>query len=110
MQLKDTTAIIASIIKERNKIPLIIDTERYLPNPKPNHAGNMMRGGIRKALRIIEQAPVIDAVPVVRCKDCANRNSSYDCPMRKIFVPVEGSMYYEDFTTDEGYCFKGTPK
>lgn len=39
-----------------------------------------------------------------------NRGSSYDCPMRKFFVPVEGSMYYEDFTTDEGYCFKGTPK
>ena len=30
MQLKDATAIVASIIKERNKIPLIIDTKRYL--------------------------------------------------------------------------------
>lgn len=110
MQLKDVTPIIAFIISERDKIPLFINKERYLPNPEPYHDGNMMRGGIRKALRAIEQAPVIDAVPVIRCKDCLHRGSAYNCPMRKIFVPVEGLMRYEDLTTDEGYCFKGTPK
>lgn len=110
MQLKNVTAIIADIVKERDKIPLIVDTERYLPNPQPYHAGNMMRGGIRKALRIIEQAPIVDAVQVVRCKNCANRGSSYNCPMRKLYVPVEGVMHYEDYTTDDGYCHKGTPK
>ena len=29
-----------------------------------------MRGGIRKALKCLEQCKAVDAVPVVRCKDC----------------------------------------
>lgn len=65
MQLKDVTPIIKAILDERNKIPLMINTERYIPNWQPNLHGNAMRGGIRKALRIIEQAPVVDTVPVV---------------------------------------------
>ena len=64
MQLKDVTPIIKAILDERNKIPLMINTERYIPNWQPNLNGNAMRGGIRKALRIIEQAPVVEAVPV----------------------------------------------
>ena len=63
MQLKDVTPIIKAIIEERDKIPLVIGQERYIPNPQPYHAGNFMRGGIRKALRIVEQAPVVDAIP-----------------------------------------------
>lgn len=54
MQLKDVTPIIKAILKERDNIPLTIDTERYLPNPRPNQYGSAMRGGLRKALRIIE--------------------------------------------------------
>jgi hypothetical protein len=63
MQLKDVTPIIKAILEERDKIPRIIDKERYIPNPQPYHDGDCMRGGIRKALRIIEQAPVVDATP-----------------------------------------------
>lgn len=70
MQLKDVTPIIKAILGERNKIPLMINTERYIPNWQPNLNGNAMRGGIRKALRAIEQAPVVDAVEVVRCREC----------------------------------------
>ena len=55
----------------------------------------------------LESAPVIDAVAVVRCKECQHRGSTYDCPMRKIVVPVEGVMHIEDITTDEGFCDKG---
>ena len=63
MQLKDVTPIIKAILEERDKIPRIIDKERYIPNPQPYHDGDCMRGGIRKALRIIEQAPVVAAMP-----------------------------------------------
>ena len=63
VQLKDVTPIIKAILGERDKIPRIIDKERYIPNPQPYHDGDCMRGGIRKALRIIEQAPVVDAIP-----------------------------------------------
>lgn len=101
-QYKDVREIINSTLRERDKIP------RYVaPDLSPDRAGDLMRGGIRKVLRIIEQAPVADVVAVVRCKECQHRYSTYDCPMRKIIVPVEGMMYYEDFTTDEGFCDRG---
>ena len=58
----------------------------------------------------LEAAPVIDAVEVVRCKECQHRDSVYDCPMRKIVVPVEGVMHIEDLTTDDGFCSKGKRK
>ena len=70
MQLKDVTPIIRAILEERDKIPLMINTERYIPYLTVNINGSFERGGIRKALRVIEQAPVVDAVPVVRCRDC----------------------------------------
>ena len=55
----------------------------------------------------LEAVPAVDAVPVVRCKECQHRYSTYDCPMRRIVAPAEGQMYYEDFTTDEGFCDRG---
>lgn len=68
MQLKDATTIIRAILEERDKIPLMINTERYIPYWRPNHHGEAMRGGIRKALRVIEKAPVVDAAPVVHAR------------------------------------------
>ena len=47
------------------------------------------------------------AVPVVRCKDCVNRGTSYNCPMRKLVMPVEGPGSYEDCTEDMGFCHMG---
>lgn len=81
MQLKDVTPIIKAILEERDKIPHIIDHERYISNPQLYRDGDFMRGGIRKALRIIEQAPAIDAVPVVdgRWLDCENYNDIRQC-------------------------------
>lgn len=55
----------------------------------------------------IDDAPTIDAVPVVRCRECKHRGSPYACPMRKLVIPVEGPGAYEDCTEDEGYCHKG---
>ena len=106
MQLKDVTPIIKAILDERNKIPLIINTERYIPNWQPNLNGNAMRGGIRKALSVIEQAPVVDAVPVVRCKDCIHRGWELECPM--CFDEWdENDIHTVDHTTDDGFCHKG---
>lgn len=107
MQLKDVTPIIKEILAERDNIPVVHNTDRYIPHWTPWHAGNFMRGGIRKALRAIEQAPVVDAVPVVRCKDCKNRGTPYSCPMRKLVMPFQGAGSYEDCTEDDGYCHMG---
>ena len=96
MQLKDVTSIIAAIIAERDKIPRIVDRERYIPNPQPYHDGNMIRGGIRKALRIIEQSPIVDAVSVIRCNKCQSHCSKTGMcsEWMKIVEPT-------------GFCYKG---
>lgn len=64
MRLIDANRVVKDIISERDKIPYELVPE------KPFKHGNSMRGGIRKALRCIEQAPTVDAVPVVRCREC----------------------------------------
>ena len=64
MRLIDANKVVKDIISERDKIPYELVSE------KPFKHGNSMRGGIRKALRCIEQAPTVDAVPVVRCREC----------------------------------------
>lgn len=110
MQLKNVTPIIAAILQERDAIPLLIVKDRYLPYREPNQHGNAMRGGLRKALRIIEQAPVVDAIEVVRCKDCIHRWDDV-CPMRhdeEYFDEDLGSSYHTvDYTVDDGFCHKG---
>lgn len=55
MRLIDANLLIAEILKERDKIK----------NEKPKTQGELMCGGIRKALHCIENAPTIDAAPVV---------------------------------------------
>ena len=64
MRLIDANKVVKDIIAERDKILYELVSE------KPFKHGNSMRGGIRKALRCIEQAPTVDAVPVVRCEKC----------------------------------------
>ena len=64
MRLIDANRVVKDIISERDKIPYELVSE------KPFKHGNSMRGGIRKALRCIEQAPTVDAVLVVRCEKC----------------------------------------
>lgn len=54
-----------------------------------------------------DRSPAIDAVPVVRCRECRHRGSAYSCPMRKLVMPFDGAGTYEDCTEDEGYCHKG---
>lgn len=60
------------ILEERDKIPKTLPSAIYeFGIEKPNHHGNSMRGGIRKALRCLEQCQnITDMVEVVRCKDC----------------------------------------
>lgn len=60
MRLIDADALKELILKERDAIPKTV-VERYAFGVEsPNHHGNSMRGGIRKALRCMEQTPTID--------------------------------------------------
>ena len=61
--------------------------------------------GIDIAWNKIDQAPTIDAVPVVRCKDCIRRYDTNECPM--CFL-IEGN--YCDYMNENGYCDRGERK
>jgi hypothetical protein len=58
----------------------------------------------------IEKAPTIDAVPVVRCRECVLRGSDY-CPMchdEYTYDEDDGGDYYTvDNTDDDGFCHIG---
>ena len=53
----------------------------------------------------LKKQPTIDAVPVVRCKDCIRRYDTDECPM--CFV-IEGKYY--EYTNGNGFCDRGKKK
>lgn len=58
--------IIKELLEEREKFPAMVE-ERYSFGVKiPRKFNQALRGGIRKALRIVETAPAVDAEPVRR--------------------------------------------
>ena len=61
--------------------------------------------GIDIAWNKIDQAPTIDAVPVVRCKDCIRRYDTDECPM----CFLSEGKYYE-YTNGNGFCDRGERK
>ena len=99
MRLIDATEVIKNIVAERDKIPYELVSE------KPFKHGNSMRGGIRKALRCIEQSPTVDAIPVVRCRECKYRfkNNGHDksgCPI------IDANIWMDD----DDFCSHGERK
>ena len=50
----------------------------------------------------LKKQPTIDAVPVVRCKDCIRRYDTDECPM--CFL-IEGN--YCEYTNENGFCDRG---
>ena len=61
--------------------------------------------GIDIAWNKIAQAPTIDAVPVIRCKDCIRRYDTDECPMCFLIE----RKYYE-YTNGNGFCDRGERK
>ena len=53
----------------------------------------------------IEEMPTIDAVTVVRCKDCIRRYDTDECPMCHL---IEGKYY--EYTNGNGFCDRGKRK
>ena len=98
-RLIDANKVVKAILAERDKIPYELVSE------KPFKHGNSMRGGIRKALRCIEQAPTVDAVPVVRCRECKyrfknNGHSKAGCPI------IDANIWMDD----DDFCSHGERK
>lgn len=54
---------------------------------------------------VVDACPTVDAVPVVRCKDCQHRGTIY-CPA----VNETIGNWLVGYTSDEAYCWCGRPK
>ena len=105
-RLVDANEVVKAILAERDKIPRTITTAPYeLGTEKPYHAGDQMRGGIRKALRCIEQAPTVDAAPVVRCRECIAYTPVDDNTGKCVFLIGE-----HQYVVPDGYCYLGERK
>ena len=65
-------------------------------------------------VRFTEKQPTVDAVEVVRCKDCEHRGDDVHCPMcfeeaieRDDDGYTEVDYVIHDHTTDDGFCDRG---
>jgi hypothetical protein len=107
MRLIDADALKERILKERDAIPKTV-VERYsFGVGTPNQHGNSMRGGIRKALRCMEQTPTIDP-ETLRPKgrwdiiECDKEN-------KRIFVECECGATFKLSMFDFGLCYNYCP-
>lgn len=63
----------------------------------------------------VDNAPAVDAVEVVRCKDCVNRGDDIKCPLctRDCNWNDDDGCFewdYYDETEDDGFCHKGVKR
>ena len=80
----------------------LIDADALIALIKKRIKNSMIIGWL---CSIIRDAPIIDAVPVVRCKDCIRRYDTDECPM--CFL-IEGKYY--EYTNGNGFCNYGIGK
>lgn len=57
---------------------------------------------IEEHIKRINNAPAVDAVPVVRCAQCKRRYDAAECPM--CFL-IDGE--YHEYTNGNGHCDRG---
>lgn len=62
-------------------------------------------------IALVDKLPAVDAVEVVRCKDCMHRGIVTECPMcytEDSYDEDYGYDYWDvDKTVDEGFCHCG---
>ena len=66
---------------------------------------SVIREYIERQREFLDKFPTVDAVPVVRCKDCIRRYDTDECPM--CFL-IEGKYY--EYTNGNGFCDRGERK
>ncbi len=69
------------------------------------HEYGSLGGAVSGCMKHIDNAPTVDAVEVVRCKDCIRRYDTDECPM--CFL-IEGKYY--EYTNGNGFCDRGERK
>lgn len=67
--------------------------------------GTLYAKGWNQAIKILQKAPTVDAVEVVRCKDCAKRHTA-ECLME--YECACGAQY--SWESDDEFCSGGVRK
>lgn len=69
-----------------------------------------LKVAFKHAILKLDNAPTIDVVPVVRCKDCWKRGG-YQCPMYHTETCLDDLDGFDDYnvdrTDDDGFCHLG---
>lgn len=76
------------------------------PNVRKVEIGFGMPPYLVVPVHAINGAPAVDAVEVVRCRDCKHRGDPDVCPMLdEVYYGFETERY--DATDDDGFCHMG---
>lgn len=98
------SAVIDIINEERRLIKRLRETA-YDNEDRAHSTGAL--GCVIRLERKIKELPALDAVPVVRCKECSKRKTNR-CPMYfEEFEAVDsydGYWFGNDQTKDDGFC------
>ena len=92
----------------------IKECDSYIVNPPFAHPATPWHRGLTLAAETALRMPTVDAVEVVRCKDCKHRGEEIICPMC-FEEPIEwdDDGYSEidwilhDCTHNDGFCDRG---
>ena len=67
-------------------------------------------GAVSGCMKHIDNAPTVDAVPVVRCRECKKKNKK-KCPMTIVNFGREGKeILVQNHVPDDFYCAAGERK
>lgn len=88
----------------------LIDGDALIRDARETHEFQIDLGSVSDVEYLIRSAPTIDAVEVVRCRECKHRG--YDaCPMchdEYYYDEDDGADFWTvDNTDDNGFCHKG---
>lgn len=82
-----------------------------IPKRLDDETCRIISGLVQAFQTVIKSAPSVDAVEVVRCKDCKHRGIVTECPMcytEDSYDEDYGYDYWDvDKTVDEGFCHCG---
>lgn len=86
----------------------VFERYRNSPHTRMRDAGAQgMQMVINACIEFLDNAETIDAVEVVRCKDCKRRGTE-NCAMT--FNTEDNGYYLTDWTSDDGFCSWGKRK
>ena len=89
-------------------MPRLIDADKLDTRPRGNNSQQTMWWNIKQ---IIDKAPTVDAVEVVRCRDCMWSDFGYtEKAFGKEAIPAHHCCYHQKTVSPNDYCSFGKRK